>query len=153
MNSLLLRKASPSDSEFAFFAKRAAFREYSEKVWGWDEAEQLRLHQQRFVAQDFRIISLSDTNVGIMALVVESDGVTVHQLFILPEYQNKGIGRQCMTLILEQARALQLPVRLRVLKVNPRALAFYQRLGFTHTGETNTHILLEKATADEKQQS
>jgi RimJ/RimL family protein N-acetyltransferase len=36
-----------------------------------------------------------------------------------------------------------LPVRLRVLKVNPRALAFYRRLGFTCTGETETHDLME----------
>jgi len=37
MNSLTLRKASPNDSEFAYCAKRAAFKEYVEKVKDWDE--------------------------------------------------------------------------------------------------------------------
>ena len=144
MKKLTLRKASLSDSEFAFFAKQAAFRVYAEKVWVWNEAEQLKLHEQRFGTQDFRVINLSGVDVGIMALVTEPDGVKVNQLFILPEYQGKGIGRRCMLLIMEEAQRLGLPVRLRVLKVNPRALAFYQKLGFVHTGETNTHILLEK---------
>ena len=148
MNDLTLRKADQSDSKFAFFAKQAAFREYAEKVYGWDEAEQLQLHERRFGTQDFRVISLSGKDVGIIALVVEPDGVKVNQLFILPEHQGKGIGRKCMLLIIEEARQLELPVRLRVLKVNPRALAFYEKLGFVHKGETNTHILMEKALSN-----
>ncbi len=143
MNSVTLRKASPHDSEFAYWVKKAAFREYVEKVWGWDEEEQRQLHEQRFRAQDCRVINLAGTDVGIMALVTEPDCVRVNQLFLLPEHQGKGIGRQCMLLIMEEARQLGLPVRLQVLKVNPRALAFYQRLGFMRTGETDTHDLME----------
>jgi ribosomal protein S18 acetylase RimI-like enzyme len=78
-----------------------------------------------------------------MAVVVAPDCVTVNQLFLLPEHQGKDIGRRCMLLVMEEARELGLPVRLRVMKVNPRALAFYQRLGFMRTGETNTHDLME----------
>jgi ribosomal protein S18 acetylase RimI-like enzyme len=48
-----------------------------------------------------------------------------------------------MLLIMEEACQLGLHVRLRVLKTNPRALVFYQRLGFTRTGETATHDLME----------
>ncbi len=70
----------------------------------------------------------------------------MNQLFLLPEYQSKGIGRECMLRVIEEARRLGLPVRLRVLKVNPRALAFYERLGFARTGETETHHLMEKTT-------
>jgi len=36
-----------------------------------------------------------------------------------------------------------LPVRLRVMRANPRALAFYQRLGFMRISETATHYLAE----------
>lgn len=145
MSSLTLRKASPNDSEFAYCAKMAAFREYVEKVEGWDEDEQRRLHEQRFGAQDFRVIKSAGTDVGIMAVVVAPDCVKLNQLFLLPEHQGKGIGRRCMLLLMEEARQLGLPVRLRVMKVNPRALAFYQRLGFMRTGETDTHDLMEWA--------
>ncbi len=148
MNSLMLRKASPDDSEFAYCAKRAAFREYVEKVWGWDEAEQRQLHEERFGAQDFRVINVAGADVGIMAVVVAPDCVRVNQLFLLPEHQGKGVGRECMLLIMEEACRLGLPVRLRVLKVNPRALAFFHRLGFMRTGETDTHDLMERGPGD-----
>jgi GNAT superfamily N-acetyltransferase len=143
MDDLTLRKATANDSEFAYRAKRAAFKEYVEKVWGWDEDEQRRLHERRFIAQDFRVITLDGSDIGILAMVVASDCVEVNQLFLLPEHQGKGIGRRCMLMIMEEARRLRLPVRLRVLKVNPRALEFYKRLGFTRTGETDTHDLME----------
>lgn len=144
MNSLILLKANARDSEFAYSARRAAFREYVEKVEGWDEDEQRQLHERRFGAQDFRVINLAGTDVGILAVVVAPDCVKVNQLFLLPEHQGKGIGRRCMWLIMEEARQLGLPVRLRAMKVNPRALAFFQRLGFMRTGETDTHYLMER---------
>jgi GNAT superfamily N-acetyltransferase len=143
VHNLTLRKAGPSDSEFAYRTKRAAFKEVVEKVWGWDEEEQRQLHKRRFGKHDFRIINLDGTDIGIM-VAVAPDCVHVHQLFLLPEHQGKGIGSRCMSLIPEEARQLGLPVRLRVLKVNPRALAFYERLGFTRTGETDMHDLMEK---------
>ncbi|MDY7041561.1 MAG: GNAT family N-acetyltransferase [Chloroflexota bacterium] len=146
MNILTLRKASPNDSEFAYCVKRAAFKEYVDKVWGWDEDEQQQLHEQRFRAQDFRVINFAGIDVGIMAVVVNPDCVEVNQLFLLPEYQGKNIGRRCMLLIMEEACQLGLPVRLSVMKVNPRALAFYQQLGFMRIGETATHYLMERGS-------
>ncbi len=74
----------------------------------------------------------------------QSDFLKIHKLFILPEYQSRGIGEGAMMLIIKDADNSKLPVRLRVLKVNPKALAFYQRLGFKQIGETDTHILMER---------
>ena len=44
----------------------------------------------------------------------------------------------------EEAAERKVPIRLQVLKVNSRAVAFYQRLGFNSTGESGTHILMER---------
>ena len=132
-----------ADREFAFAVRRAAFKEYLEAGARWDEDEQRSLHAQRFRAQDFRVVSLAGTDVGILAMVVAFDGVKLNQLFLLPDHQGKGIGHRCMMVVMDEARAQGMPVRLRVLKVNPRARAFYERLGFTRTGETDTHDLME----------
>jgi GNAT superfamily N-acetyltransferase len=75
-----------------------------------------------------------------MALARLEDCIKVNQLFLLPAHQGKGIGEQCMRLIMEEARQAGLPIRLRVLKVNPRAQTFYQILSFTCTGDTETHV-------------
>src|SRR5688572_4349022 len=100
MNSLTLRKATPSDSEFVYGVRRAAFREYVEKGEGWDEAEQRRIHEQRFGAQEFRIIHVDGVDVGIMSMVGAPDCVKVTQFFLLPEHQGRGIGRRCMRLVM-----------------------------------------------------
>jgi ribosomal protein S18 acetylase RimI-like enzyme len=144
MDDLRLRKATANDREFAYRTKKAAFRKYVEQVWGWDEEEQRQLHKKRFSLQDFQVIQLSGIDVGILAVVREPDCVKLNQLFLLPEHQGKGIGRECMLLIMEETCGLGLPVRLRVLKVNLRALAFFQGLGFLRTGETDTHYMMEK---------
>ena len=143
-DNLTMRMAGEDDKEFAYQAKKAAFREYVEQVWGWNEDKQRKLHDQRFGAQDFCVISLDSTDVGIMSVDLEPDRVFVNQIYILPEHQKQGIGRRCMSIVVEEAKKLNLPVRLRVLKVNPHAVVFYERLGFTIAGDTDTHLLMQK---------
>ena len=144
MEKLSLRKAHPSDSEFVFTVKKAAFREYVEQVWGWDDSYQRELHNRRFASQDLRIIQFCGTDIGFLATSRTSDTLKVNQIFILPEYQGKGIGSECMTRIVNRASLEQKSVVLQVLKVNPRGTAFYQRLRFTIVGETATHFQMNR---------
>ena len=144
MEELSLRKADASDSEFVFTVKKAAFRAYVEQVWGWDDNYQRELHNRRFAAQNVCIIQFRGTDVGFLATSSTSDTLKVNQLFIFPEYQGKGIGSACMTRIVDDANLEQKSVTLQVLKVNPRGVAFYQRLGFTIIGESFTHFQMEK---------
>ncbi len=144
MSNLILRKATADDSEFAYLAKKAAFREYVEKIWGWDEKEQRQLHERRFARQDFHVIQVSGVDVGVIAIVRQPECITVNQMFILPEYQNRGIGTACMKSIIQDAVASGLSVRLRVLKVNGRAIEFYRRLGFKSINESDNHVIMER---------
>ena len=144
MKELSLRKADASDSEFVFAVKKAAFREYVEQVWGWDDNYQRELHNRRFAAQDICIIQLRDVDVGFLATSSTPNTLKVNQLFILPEYQRRGIGSACMTFILDDASLDGKSVALQVLKVNTRGTAFYQRLGFLIVGESSTHFQMER---------
>ena len=147
MINLQMIKFIPADEshrEFSYQVKKAAFREYIEKVCGWDEAEQRQLHERRFVSQDFYVIQVSGIDVGILAIVRQPDCVKVNQIFIVPEYQSKGIGSACITRIIDDAAISKLPIRLQVLKVNSRAFAFFQRFSFKSVGESDTHVLMER---------
>ena len=144
MAELSTRKARANDSEFIFTVKKAAFREYVEQVWGWDDGYQQELHNRRFAAQDARIIQLHEVDIGFLAVSHTLDTLKVNQLFILPEYQGKGIGSACMNRIIDDANLEQKPVVLQVLKINTRGITFYQRLGFTIVGESTTHFQMEK---------
>ncbi|MDE0012464.1 MAG: GNAT family N-acetyltransferase [Candidatus Poribacteria bacterium] len=145
MEELHIRKAYVSDSEFVFTVKKTAFQEYVEQVWGWDESYQRELHHRRFTTQDLRIIQFCGTDVGFLATSRTRATLKVNQLYILPEYQGRGIGSACMARVLDDASLRQKPVVLQVLKVNTRGIVFYQRLGFTIVGETTTHFLMKTA--------
>jgi len=144
MESLKLREATPSDSEFAYRVKKLAFGTYVEQIWGWDEEEQQKLHQKRFASQEFYVIQWSGVDVGVLAIDRERDNLTVNQLFVLPEYQGKGIGRACITRIINDAATSHSSFRLRVLKINSRAMTFFERLGFERIGESDTHVQMQK---------
>lgn len=140
MKKLNIRKAHAADSEFVFAVKRAAFREYVEQVWGWDEVYQKELHNRRFASQDLGIIQFNGTDIGFLSTSASLDTLNVHQIYLLPEYQERGIGAACMRGIIDDASLEQKPVTLQVLRINTRATAFYERLGFTIIDENSTHF-------------
>ena len=144
MEALKLRQAQATDSEFVFAVKKAAFREYVEQIWGWDDTYQRDLHDKRFASQDLRIIQFHGTDVGFLSTSNTSDTFKVDQLYILPEYQGRGIGAACMRRIIDDASLEQKSVTLQVLKINVRAIAFYQRLGFTIVDENSTHFQMKR---------
>lgn len=144
VQGLKFRKAEATDSEFVFVVKKAAFSEYVEQIWGWDNTYQRDLHNRRFASQDIRIIRSRGTDVGFLSTRNTSDTLNVDQLYILPEYQGKGIGAACMKHIIDDANREQKSVTLQVLKINTRATAFYQRLGFTIVDENATHFQMKR---------
>ena len=119
---LVLRPAKAEDSEFAFGVRAAAF--------GWDEGEERRRHERRFREQEFEVIEWEGEPAGIVALAMSEDCLWLKQICIAPSHQGRGIGGACLRRLLERAEKRGVPVRLQSLKVNPRALAFYERHGF-----------------------
>ena len=144
MEEVKVRKAEATDSEFVFAVKKAAFREYVEQIWGWDDTYQRELHNRRFDSQDLRIIQFFGTDIGFLSTSNAPNTLNVDQLYILPEYQGKGIGAVCMKRIIDDANREQKSVTLQVLKINTRAIAFYQRLGFTIVNENSTHFQMKR---------
>ena len=145
MEALNIRKADASDSEFVFTVKEAAYREYVEQVWGWDDKYQRERHNIEFTSHDFHIIQFRGIDVGFFITSSASDMLKVNQIYILPEYQGKGIGTACMTRIIDEANLAQKSVVLQVLKINTRGIALYQRLGFTIVGEDSEYFQMEKS--------
>jgi ribosomal protein S18 acetylase RimI-like enzyme len=70
--------------------------------------------------------------------------VFLSKIYILPQYQGRGIGTRLINGVLEEAHGRGLPVTLRVIRVNP-ARGLYERLGFVQVGETESHYLMEAA--------
>ena len=127
-----LRNAGPNDRHFAYEVKRAAMREYVERVWGWDEDQQRQLHDRGFREQDVQVITLGGEDVGILSVAESPDCLFVNQLYLLPEHQGQGVGRKCMLTVMERASSLGLPVRLQVHEGEPSRRGLLRAPGLHH---------------------
>jgi GNAT superfamily N-acetyltransferase len=137
--TLDLRPAVPADAEFVFRLTEACMRRYAEQTWGqWNEA----LTRDSFVPRTHQIIRYGGGDIGCIELIESSDEFDLNKLYILPDYQNRGIGTRLMSEFIAVARGKQKPIRLSVLAVNP-ARRFYERLGFHLTRSTPERNYLE----------
>ena len=139
-----LRDARPDDFELVFRIKRGAMKEYVAATWGWDEAEQRRISRRRFEAGGTRIVLVRDTPVGCIRVVRSPDEIRILTIFLLVEWQSRGVGTAVVGDILSEADDTVRPVRLRVLRVNERARTFYERFGFDVVETTETHVVMER---------
>jgi hypothetical protein len=61
-----LRLAQTDDREFLLRLNEATMREYVEHVWGWDEAEQTTLFENRFQPERWQIIQSGAQDIGVL---------------------------------------------------------------------------------------
>lgn len=139
-----LVECGAEDSALVFDIRRSAFREYVEDAGGWDEDRQRAIHDERFLAQRFRLVEVEGAVVGYVASVADYSIYQLHQLMVLPAHQGLGVGTEVLNIVVSEADELAVPVRLRVRMNNPRARALYERIGFVHVSDTPTHWVLER---------
>ena len=136
MTRFTLRSATEADRDRLYAIHREGMRPYVEQVWGWDEAFQQDRFRQGFDPGITQVVLSDGREIGFLKLT-ESDGViSLAQIFVVPDHRRKGVG----TTLLRDILARDLPVRLRVLKVNADARRLYERLGFRVVDETATHL-------------
>jgi ribosomal protein S18 acetylase RimI-like enzyme len=91
------------------------------------------------------VAEVEGSPAGYVALERAESAVRVDQLFVSPEHEAEGIGRQLLEFaegyaIWEGAEALQVVVE----SGNERALGFYRGRGFTQAGEDLLELLLPR---------
>jgi len=82
-------------------------------------------------------------DIGDLAISGTGSGLNIDGIYILPEYQGKGIGSFIINDLIREASHSGESIYLQVFKTNP-ARELYQRLGFEFSGETDTHYLMQK---------
>lgn len=135
MHDISLRPATSGDAEFALHVTEACMRVYAEQTYGsWIGRPDLDL------AFD-EIIQLAGSDIGLIGVERRPDHWFLDKLYLLPAYQNQGIGSRLLQRLMRDARSAATPVRLTVLEVNP-ARRFYERHGFvlTHTIPPRHHM-------------
>ena len=127
-----LIKLIPADEthkEFSYQVKKTAEGEYITQLFSWDEKVQRDFHAEAWQRHKPDIIAYDGKPIGTIATIESEDCIEIGQFFILPDYQNKGIGTHLLKSILNKADQLGKNVTLRFLKNNP-VKSLYVRNGF-----------------------
>jgi GNAT superfamily N-acetyltransferase len=141
--NVTLRPATAADAGFAYRVRETTMREYVIATWGvWNEdAARAQVGEDARSLQS-RIIEVDGRGAGLLRVDVLPTHIHLDQIFLLPEFQGKGVGTMLLEQVMLQAATLHLPLRLWVLRVNP-ARNLYERLGFTVLDQTPASLFLE----------
>jgi len=133
--------ADETHREFSYQVKKEAEGEYITHMFGWDEDVQRDFHGRAWEQQKPDIITYDGKPIGTIATIESKDCIEIGQFFILPDYQNKGIGTYLLKNILDKADRLGKNIVLCFLKNNP-VMSLYARNGFrvVRTGEVAHHM-------------
>ena len=129
--SYSLYAATQPDFDFVYSLKKLAYKEYVEQTWGWDEAFQLKFQKENFAEGHTKIIKANGIPIGSVDLKEGEFSVFISGLYLLPDYQSKGIGSKIINDLFKETKTKNKRLELEVLKVNKRAIKLYKRLGFT----------------------
>jgi len=133
--------ADETCKEFSYQVKKAAEGEYVTLMFGWEEDVQRDFHAKAWQQQKPDIITYGGKPIGTIANIESEDCIEIGQLFILPDYQNKGIGTHLLRSILDKADQQGRNVTLKFLTNNP-VKSLYVRHGFrvVHTSDVAHHM-------------
>lgn len=150
--SVTLRAEQPGDEAFLLEAY-ASTRQEELALTNWDAATRTEFVKSQFKAMragyagmfpnaQFSIILMEGRPIGRMVVNRTAREICVVDMILLPQHCGQGIGRRLMNDLIAEAAAGKKIVGLHVLKMN-RAIRFYQRLGFTKSGDEGPYDRME----------
>lgn len=137
------RAAEKADAEQIFQMSRENIDQYEdikaidyEKVLAWVRRK-IENHIGEYVC-----ILCDAENAGYYRMHLENEKMELDDLYLLPAFQNRGIGTAAITKCLAKTEK---PVFLYVFTRNVRAMALYRRLGFQVTEQVGkTRCIMER---------
>jgi len=137
---IIFRDATQDDLLLTYQIKKLSIRPYVEKIWGWNEGDQLSFHEKSFKPAEIRIIQNEQReSVGLLDSIEDDTRIYIKGLLICDFAQGKGIGTAILSELIGNARSTNKRIELQVFIVNERAKKLYESLGFRTIGQTDLH--------------
>ncbi len=136
MASYSRRPALQSEKEILFEAYWLTVGEYVSKAWGWDEKIQREGFWKHHPLTQFEVIEVEHVFAGGLHVVEDKTDLHIRMIYLLPAFQNHGIGSSMIIDIHTTAKSKNKGLRLKVINCNP-VTSLYERLGFKLIDERN----------------
>lgn len=78
------------DIDFAYQAKCSALGPHIVARWGWDEAFQRKVHEQRYSEKPFFSIQRVDHRLGTISIEISSAHMRLGEFYLLPVFPSTG---------------------------------------------------------------
>jgi len=112
--------------------------------WGYPEhwmeiwRPQLTFSTEYFEENESWVAERYGTPIAFYTLFDKNGNAWIENLWVLPEYMGKGIGKQLFLHAVEQAH--QCGYKVLQLEADPNALGFYEKMGMHKIGERQSEI-------------
>jgi ribosomal protein S18 acetylase RimI-like enzyme len=100
------------------------------------------LSESQVTAGRTEIVEFNHVPIGVQLVDRPGTHIQLVQLYIAKAFQRRGLGTELLERLFVEAKGSNLPIRLRVLAVNP-AKALYERLGFVVVEKTPERLFME----------
>ena len=140
------RFAPPGEADFEpLLAIRIdVMREHLERVFRYRPERARRVFRESFDEPGMRLILLGEERIGCVGFRIGESEIKLDSFYLEKRLHNSGLGTEILKVLLAEADALALPVRLEVLHGSP-ADRFYLRHGFVKIGEDDIEAEYERA--------
>jgi ribosomal protein S18 acetylase RimI-like enzyme len=133
-HSILIRKAGSQDVEAIAAITRAAYTKYIPLI-GREPQPMTADYARMVVDHSIWLLTVASQPVGVLVLIAEPETLLIYSVAILPEFQQRGLGRRLLAWAESQAiQAGYRSIRLYTNGLFVDNLRLYRSLGYQETG-------------------
>ncbi|ACV26438.1 GNAT family N-acetyltransferase [Kangiella koreensis] len=149
MKTITIQKTSEADLPSIAQLAASIWREHYTPIIGSAQVEYMLDKYQSVSAMAEQItdgvfyynVVLDDELVGYLSFYSNGEALFLSKIYVSSMHRGKGIGRQAMEFVIEQAKSMDLPkVQLTVNKYNTGSIEAYKRMGFKIVDEVVVDI-------------
>lgn len=145
---IVLAPAAPGDAEALVALRIEAMRESLERIGRFDPLRARERFLAGFSPAHTRHIHVEGERVGFVVVKPQAGALLLDHFYIRPACQGQGIGSAVLALVIEEACAMAVPLRVGALRESD-SNRFYLRHGFrcVEQGEFDNHYIRPVAGA------
>ena len=143
------RFGPPSEADFEpLLALRIdVMREHLERVFRYKPERARRIFREHFDEPGMRLILTGEELAGCVGFRIGAEEIKLDSFYLQQRFHNSGLGTTILKVLLAEADALGLPIRLEVL-AGSQADRFYLRHGFMKLSEDAIEGYYERPVPD-----